>query len=234
MNTRIPRLVLAATSLRAESISEASVPELDAPDRHSDLSAFGRLRQRLKTDEQLARDLQSGIADALTELFRRHAGLMFHVARRILGCDAEAEDVVQQIFLDVFRSIEQFNPDKGSFKTWLFMFAYHRAFNHRRSLISGRLFFSCPLDETLSIAASAQSQAELRLLVDQALSKLPARERRTIVLIYFRGLTAAETAALTQETVRVVRHNLYRGLEKLRKIVGEHGPREKTRKGVSQ
>lgn len=47
--------------------------------------------------------------------------------------EADAEDVVQQIFLDVYRSIQQFDRDKGSFKIWLFMFAYHRTFNSRRS-----------------------------------------------------------------------------------------------------
>lgn len=234
MSVRIPRLALATTSARAEAISEASVAEM-APVRRQEASSIGRLCLRLKSDEQLARDLQSGIADALTELFRRYSGGLFQVAKRIVGGNAEAEDVVQQIFLDVFRAIQQFDPDKGSFKTWLFMFAYHRAFNHRRAMNAARLFDACPLDDSGPIALCARSsQAEVRVIVEQALGKLPLRERRTIELIYFRGMTATEAAAVTDETVRVIRHNLYRGLEKLRKILVESKMCEKSWAGGAQ
>jgi RNA polymerase sigma-70 factor (ECF subfamily) len=64
-----------------------------------------------------------GESDALTVLFERHSPLVFRIARRILRNDAEAEDTVQQVFLDVFRSAEQFEPEKGSFRFWLLMFA---------------------------------------------------------------------------------------------------------------
>lgn len=115
MNTRIPRLALATPSAQAEAIAEADVRELPLVRRAS--SPLDRFSQRFKSDEQLARDLQDGIADALTQLFRRHSGLLLQVTRRIVGSEAEAEDVVQQTFLDVFRAIQQFDPDKGSFKT---------------------------------------------------------------------------------------------------------------------
>ncbi len=65
------------------------------------------------SDETLAAQLQSGNADALTVLFKRHSPLLFGIARRILSNDAEAEDTVQQIFLDVFRSIQQFDAREG-------------------------------------------------------------------------------------------------------------------------
>lgn len=99
------------------------------------------------------------------------------------------------------------------------MFGYHRAFNHRRSMIADRIFDSSPLDDSFPIPLCTYSPAESRVLLEQALGKLPQRERRTIELTYFKGLSATEAAAVTGETVRVVRHNLYRGLEKLRKIL---------------
>ena len=182
-------------------------------------SPLGRLSQKFKSDEQLAKDLQTGVADALTELFRRHSGVLLQVTRRIIGSEAEAEDVVQQIFLDVFRAIQQFDPEKGSFKTWLFMFGYHRAFNHHRMMVAARFFDWCPLDDSCLNPISPHSQAESRVLIEKALHKLPMRERRIIELIYFKGLSANEAAAATGETVRVVRHNLYRGLEKLRRFM---------------
>jgi RNA polymerase sigma-70 factor (ECF subfamily) len=52
--------------------------------------------------------------------------------------DAEAEETLQTVFFDVFRSIHQFDASRGSFKTWLLLFAYHRAYNHRRLMHARR------------------------------------------------------------------------------------------------
>jgi RNA polymerase sigma-70 factor, ECF subfamily len=138
---------------------------------------------------------------------------------------AEAEDAVQQVFLDVFRSIQQFDPNKGEFKTWLLMFGYQRILNCRRRLVSNRFFDTGSFDELLPELSSCTdrpvgySPAEASVLVEQVLSHLQPRQRRTIELIYYEGLTADEVSLRTGETVRVVRHNLYRGLERLRKAL---------------
>jgi RNA polymerase sigma-70 factor (ECF subfamily) len=182
-------------------------------------SLLGRLKQHLCSDEDLADQLESGNAEALAVLFKRHSPLVFEISRRVLRNDAEAEDAVQQIFLDVFRSIHQFDPAKGTFKTWLLMFAYHRTFNCRRSQIANKFFETDPLEEVsyaLQRPAFGQSATENSVLVGQVLKSLQPRQRRTIELIYYEGLTAEEVSVKTGESVRVVRHNLYRGLEKLR------------------
>lgn len=190
-------------------------------------TALTKVLQTLRSDEDLAEQLRAGQADALTTLFKRHNQLVFGIARRILHNDAEAEDTVQQIFLDVFRSIEQFNRQKGTFKTWLLMFAYHRTLNRRRSLLANRFFDTDPLEDFLPelLEGSRKDQAGLydRILIQQVLRNLQPRQRRTIELTYFEGLTAEEISGRTGETVRVVRHNLYRGLEALRKAL--HKPK---------
>ena len=189
-------------------------------------SILARLKQLLCSDEQLAEQLQSGNVEALTVLFKRHSPLVFGISRRVLRNGAEAEDAVQQIFLEVFRSIHQFNPEKGNFKTWLLMFAYHRTFNCRRSQIANKFFETDPLEEGLSDSqrpGRGQSATENRVLVGQVLRSLQPRQRRTIELVYYEGLTAEEVSVRTGESVRVVRHNLYRGLEKLRKAFGPEG-----------
>lgn len=204
-----------------------ALPEVDAfneTDRacaaNPATSAFSNLFLHLRSDEDLAEALREGQADALTVLFKRHSRLVFGVSRRILRLDAEAEDCVQQIFLDVFRSIEQFDRSKGSFKTWLLMFAYQRTLNRRRSLAAARFFDTEPFEELLTTMVQTDSGADgrihNRILLETSLALLQPRQRRTIELTYFDGLTAEEVAELTGETVRVVRHNLYRGLEKLR------------------
>jgi RNA polymerase sigma-70 factor (ECF subfamily) len=164
--------------------------------------------------------LQDGEADALTVLFERYSPLLFAIARRVLCNEAEAEDAVQQIFLDVFRSIQHFDPDKGEFKSWLLMFAYHRSFNRRRHLRAAGFFSTDSLEDELPPMGAGEGNAyptiDASILLRQVLGKLQPRQRRTIELTYFEGLTADEVAARTGETVRVVRHNLYRGLAKLR------------------
>jgi len=175
----------------------------------------------LRSDEDLAEALLRGNADALTALFRRHSRVVFSVARRILRHDAEAEDCVQQVFLDVFRSIGQFDRERASFKTWLLLFAYTRTLNQRRALnsagISDTASFEELMPELLACSAAVETQMHDRLLLGKALANLQPRQQRTIELTYYEGLTAEEIATRTGETVRVVRHNLYRGLEALRR-----------------
>lgn len=223
MSSRIARLVFGAVPPRTAGLSGACVSDAGTEPVPAGISLIGLLRQRFLSDEALARHLQSGNADALTVLFERHASSLFRIARRILRNEAEAEDAVQQIFLDVFRSIQQFDPEKGGFKTWLLLFAYHRISNCRRSLAANRFFDTDPFDELLPAVFPlterpfGYSLPEMSVLVEQVLSALQPRQRRTIELIYYQGLTAEEVSKRTGESVRVVRHNLYRGLEKLRK-----------------
>lgn len=195
--------------------------DTESPEAPPTPSVLRQVLGALRSDEDLARQLQEGDPDALALLFKRHSPLLFRIARRILRNDAEAEDAVQQIFLDVFRSIHQFSPERGQFKPWLLMFVYHRTLNQRRSLLASRFFDTDPLTdllpELLGRAQQNVQQPENRLFVEQALSGLQPRQRRTVELTYYEGLTAEEIARRTGETVRVVRHNLYRGLERLRK-----------------
>jgi RNA polymerase sigma-70 factor, ECF subfamily len=219
MSLRVRRLALGPLPSGDVSFDEA----IDqAP---AETSLLHHIRQKFLSDETLVEALQDGDADALTVLFERHGPRLLGVALRILRNDAEAEDAVQQTFFDVFRSIEKFDPSKGSFKTWLFMFGYQRIFNCRRSLSVNRSFDTDSFDELLiehhpdSGSSGRLSSADTAILIEQILKCIQPRQRRTIELVYYEGLTAEEIATRTGETVRVVRHNLYRALEKLRKTV---------------
>ena len=236
MISRLARLGMDA--LTAEGQSRFGLGVENAPKEETAILGF--LKQRFCSDEKLADQLQSGNADALTVLFKRHSPVLFGIARRVLRNDAEAEDAVQQIFLDVFRSIHQFDVEKGSFKTWLLMFAYQRTFNSRRAQVANKFFDSDSLgsvDDGLGQVASSlgkPSVAENNILVEQVLKTLQPRQRRTIELVYYDGLTAEEISVQTGESVRVVRHNLYRGLEKLRKAFCTRRKGQLTSKGGPQ
>jgi RNA polymerase sigma-70 factor (ECF subfamily) len=235
MTTKLARIAFPSLTSLAGNIGEAFVPPMPAaylpPANPATNPGISLARLRLLSDEQLAEALQEGGADALTILFERHSPQMFRIARRILRHDAEAEDTVQTVFLDVYRAIAQFNPAKGRFKSWLFLFAYQRCFNRRRGLLASRFFDTDSLDAmaelTGELSRSGQFAAHLsdcegNILIEQLMSTLKPNQRRTIELIYYQGYTADEVAQRTGETVRVVRHNLYRGLDKLRKQLLEN------------
>jgi RNA polymerase sigma-70 factor (ECF subfamily) len=185
-------------------------------------------RLRTLTDEDLMAALRMGCNDALAVLFERHSPLVFRIARSILRDDGEAEETVQRVFLDVFKAASQFNPDRGSFKTWLLQYAYHRSINRRQHLESNRFYSREELDELAPAELFYGSgnllcspPQELVCLVEQVLATLESRQRRVIELTYFEGLTAEEIARKTGDTPSSVRHNLYRGLAKLRSVLLE-------------
>ena len=224
------------SSRRLALILGTLTPSLEEPvalDPSARPAVLTELLNSLRSDEELAEALGAGDPDALTVLFKRHSRVVFGIARRILRHDAEAEDCVQQIFIDVFRSIEQFDRTKASFKTWLMLFAYNRTLNRRRSLISARVFNTESLDDFVPELSDRNADREERLhdqlILKKALGMLQPRQQRTIELTYYEGLTAEEIATRTGETVRVVRHNLYRGLETLRRQLCSS--RESTGKG---
>jgi RNA polymerase sigma-70 factor, ECF subfamily len=186
---------------------------------------------RLLSDHELASALQNGCNDALAVLFERHNGLVFRIARSIVKDDGEAEETVQQVFLDLFRAIAQFHPEKGSFKSWLLQFAYHRSINRREHLSAKRFYQFETLDEALALAREPRAPGgrqltsqEIAHLVKQVLRLLPADQRTVIELTYFEGLTAEEIAGRIGESASAVRHNLYRGLSRLRHALLEPGP----------
>jgi len=98
------------------------------------------------TDEQLVCCLLAGEQDALAVLFDRYHKLVFSVAVRIVNDPGEAEEVVQVVFLDFFRGLARFDPDKGILKVWLLQYAYHRALNRRRDLAASHFYKWVDLD----------------------------------------------------------------------------------------
>lgn len=198
----------------------------------TDLAAalLSPIRLRSLNDEDLMQALRIGCNDALAVLFERHSPLVFRIARAILRDDGEAEETVQRVFLDVFKAVNQFNPDRGTFKTWLLQYAYHRSINRRQHLESNRFYSREELNEFAPAELFYSSghllclpPQEVLCLVEQVLATLESRQRRVIELTYFEGLTAEEIATKTGDSASSVRHNLYRGLAKLRNVLLETG-----------
>jgi RNA polymerase sigma-70 factor (ECF subfamily) len=185
-------------------------------------------RLRTLADEDLMQALRMGCNDALAVLFERHSALVFRIARAILHDDGEAEETVQKVFLDIFRAVNQFNSDRGTFKTWLLQYAYHRSIDRRQHLQSNRFYSRDELDDLMPAELFngpghllCLPPQEVVCLVEQVLATLETGQRRVIELTYFVGLTAEEIAKKTGDSASSVRHNLYRGLAKLRTVLLE-------------
>ena len=181
------------------------------------------------SDTDLMDALRRGCNDALAVLFERHSALVFRIARAILRDDGEAEETVQRVFLDVFRAANQFNPARGSFKTWLLQYAYHRTINRREHLQANHFYNREELDELMPAELFYGAghliclpPQEVACLVEQILALLEPRQRKVIELTYFEGLTAEEVAKATGNSASSVRNNLYRALSKLRNAVLEN------------
>jgi RNA polymerase sigma-70 factor (ECF subfamily) len=171
------------------------------------------------SDEELMQRVNSGEQDALTEIFDRYHRLVFSVALRVVRDPGEAEEVVQTVFLDIFRAAANFDAAKGTLKVWLLQYAYHRALHRKRHLVANHFYrweeLEVAIDTGANRALSADVQGAARL-ARQLLEKLKPRQRRVIELTYYEGLTAEEVAGRLGQTAHVVRHDLYRGLAALR------------------
>jgi|SRR5580700_1356300 RNA polymerase sigma-70 factor (ECF subfamily) len=88
------------------------------------------------SDEELLRHVRFGRQDVLAVLFDRYHRLVFEVAVRIVRDPGEAEDVVQIVFLDIFRAMASFDSHQGILKVWHLQYAYHRALHRKRHLVS--------------------------------------------------------------------------------------------------
>ncbi len=176
------------------------------------------------TDEQLVVALRGGEQDALTVLFDRYNKLIFSVAMRIVNDPGEAEEVVQTVFLDFFRALATFDQNKGILRVWLLQYAYHRALNRRRHLAASRFYKWVDLDSAASqptLSWNPGDVAEVARLTNQLMNSLKPRQREVLELTYFDGLTAEEISIKLDESVNVVRHELYRSLAKLRTVVSQ-------------
>jgi RNA polymerase sigma-70 factor (ECF subfamily) len=173
------------------------------------------------SDDQLMVQLRDGVSDALVVVFERYQRLAFSIAYKILRDRGEAEDVTQNVFLEIYRSVAQFDPAKGTLKVWLLQFAYHRALN-RKQYLNRRNFYSHESAEEVDslprreyATSGKYAPAELQRLLEQGLASLGEPQKRVIELASYDGLSMKEIADKTGNSISNVRHHYYRGLQKL-------------------
>jgi RNA polymerase sigma-70 factor, ECF subfamily len=179
-------------------------------------------------DARLAERIRAGQAQALGELYDRYAGTAFAVALRVVADRTEAEDVVHDAFVAVWRKIDRFDAGRGSLRAWLLTVVRNRAIDRVRARrvsvdvddADERSLLRTGPNPTWEDALRRTSAAEVRT----ALDGLPDDQRRALELAYFEGYTYREVAAMTGVAAGTAAGRLRLGLAKLRdSLAGSSG-----------
>jgi RNA polymerase sigma-70 factor (ECF subfamily) len=174
-------------------------------------------------DECLMEALKARDREALAELFRRYARLVFSIGLRVLRDPGEAEEMVQEVFLYLFKRAELFDVGRGTAKAWIVQIAHHRSFDRRGYLNRRHFYFGTDqslLADTLAGRDDLEGDLASRLnreRLREAFENLSDRQRLTLELFFFEDLDLGEIAEKIGESTENVRHYYYRGLQKLRK-----------------
>jgi RNA polymerase sigma-70 factor, ECF subfamily len=176
------------------------------------------------TDEELMALVLRRQEAALGTIYDRYARLVYAVALRIAGDRETAEEVVQDVFQNVWQAAGSFQPGVGSFVAWLLGIARHRAIDVTRSKRERARAREQTLDDFRPAGDELSLEHEvgqrlLRDVVRAALEALPANQRQAIELAYYGGLTRAEIAARLNEPLGTVKTRLRLGLLKLRDLL---------------
>jgi RNA polymerase sigma-70 factor (ECF subfamily) len=175
-------------------------------------------------DEELMQRLAYRDLVAFRALYDRYGNLVYSAALRVVRDAQIAEDMVQEIFLRIWRKPESYVAQRGRFVTWLTSVTRNRAVDEVRS--RGRRFrheMASPEEQERELPASEQDDpaltAELsdqRRLIIAALTQIPAEQREIIELAYFGGLTQQEIAERLSQPLGTVKTRIRLGMQKLR------------------
>lgn len=176
--------------------------------------------------------LMAGHDAALNDLMERHAPVLFNFLCRMLGNEAEAEDLAQETFVRVFQARQSYQPER-KFTTWLFTIAANLARSQLRSrarrpttsLDEKPSGDGASLGETLPADQASPAQAllaeERAIAVRTAVNQLPEDLREAIVLCEWQEFSMAEAATVLSTTVKGVESRLYRARQQLRERLGK-------------
>ena len=172
----------------------------------------------ITSDLALVTAIRSGDQGAMAALYDRYSSIVYSVALRVLQDTGAAEDVLQDIFMQLWRNPGSFDASRGNMAAWLAVIARNRAIDVLRR--------RRPLDDIEEIAVSVEpdmaSDAERARAMEKirgALDTMPAPQRSALELAYFEGLTHTEIAEKTGEPLGTIKTRIRTGLLSLRRVL---------------
>ena len=164
-------------------------------------------------DAELVAAMARGDRDAMAALYERHSGVLLGLAMRIVKNRREAEDLLHDVFLEVWRSAKDFDPKRGRVRTWLAIRMRSRALDLQKSARVSRNAGDAGLDVLVDDGDHASPD---HARVRAALVDLGPDQRRVLELAYFEGLSCSEIAERVAIPVGTVKSRIAAGLDRLR------------------
>ena len=177
-------------------------------------------------DVQLLKAIADRDEAALAQLYDRYRTILFGLLMRILNNREEAEDVLQEVFLQVWRKAADFDENRGRPFTWLVTLGRSRGIDRLRTLAARERVAEAgarAVTEEISDAATDAFKSEQRGLVSDALAKLPDEQKRPIMLAYFEGLSQSEIATRLDAPLGTVKTRMRTGMIRLRELLAGQG-----------
>ena len=201
----------------------------EQPHAHRDAGAHAAGRESIGTgepgtDADLVARLAAGDGTALADIYSRYGRPAYSLARRICAEDGVAEDVVQEVFLTLWREPDRYEPQRGRFATWLLTLVHHKAVDAVRRESAGRrrTVSAAQAGEEWSPVPGAEHEALAAVAAGQvreALQRLPVEQRQALALAYYGGYTQREVAVLTGVPLGTVKSRMFTGVARLRTLL---------------
>ena len=174
---------------------------------------------KFMTDGELISKVSKRDRQSFDLFYDRYSQIIFNLCVRILRDTAEAEDVLQEIFVQVWREAERFDPTRASAKTWLFTIARSRALDRYRSrkTVRQRLDDDAADDlSSIAVQGDFQQNSLMQQYVEKAMQQLTGEQKRVLELSYYEGLTQEEIAEKLGEPLGTIKSRIRASLMKLR------------------
>lgn len=177
-----------------------------------------------ETDSALIERMIAGEESALSTLYDRYSAALLGMLVRILGDGQAAEEVLQDVFLHLWRNAGRFDSGRGSLSGWLLVMARNRGISRLR-VRSGREVLEEEDGDYANYFVSAENQEEeaarmqTRGIVKAALDRLPAEQRKAIELAYFEGMSQSEIAERTGIPLGTVKTRVRAAMQTLKQVL---------------
>ena len=189
----------------------------------AEISPIPRSEEGTPSDLELMRGIQAENPDALSQLYDRYNGILKALILRVVHNEAEADDLLQEIFMEIWKQAKNFSPEKGKPLGWMVTLARRRAIDGLRKRQAYQR-----AEERLQAETEQQPDAwvqntteeeitfsDTRTLVRKMLDRVPPAQRQAIELAFFRGMSQREIAAKTNTPLGTVKTRLELGLKKI-------------------
>ena len=200
-------------------MSESPTNPAAEPERSPDGDAVRRgSGDRAAGDAVFLTRVKGGDQQAMTELFDQYSGMVYSVALRVLKDPGQAEDVMQEIFFQVWRNPNSFVAGRGSLGAWLAVMARNRAIDALRR----RRPTDSVDDVVLASSSDLGSEVERNRMMEKVrgvLKDLPMEQQKSVEMAFFEGLTHSEIAAKTGDPLGTVKTRIRSALITLRKAI---------------